>query len=65
MYREVTALEKLERYDRPSGPLPVKTGEPWSEDDDRRLFAAFDADRACWELAAADERTVGKVRVQL
>lgn len=58
-------MEKLERYDRPSGPLPVKTGKPWSEDDDRRLFAVFDADRARMAFAAADERTVGMVRVQL
>ena len=37
--------------------LPPKTGEPWSEEEDRRLLAAFDAQekeaREAMKLAAA------------
>jgi hypothetical protein len=45
--------------------MPQKTGEPWSEDEDRKLLAAFDAGRALQELAAAHERTMGAVRARL
>jgi hypothetical protein len=45
--------------------MPPKTGEPWSEDEDRKLLAAFDAGRALQELAQAHERTMGAVRARL
>ena len=48
-----------------SAQMPPKTGEPWSEDEDRKLLAAFDAGRALQELAAAHERTMGAVRARL
>jgi hypothetical protein len=45
--------------------MPVKTGQPWSEEEDRKLLAAFDAGRALQELASAHERTMGAVRARL
>jgi len=45
--------------------MPPKTGEPWSEEEDRKLLAAFDGGRALQELAAAHERTMGAVRARL
>ena len=45
--------------------VPQKTGEPWSEDEDRKLLAAFDAGRGLQELAAAHERTTSAVRARL
>ena len=45
--------------------LPAKTGEPWTEEEDRKLLASFDAGRALQELAAAHERTMGAVRARL
>ena len=65
LYEAATALERQERYDRRRQQMPVKTGEPWSEDEDRKLLAAFDAGRALQELAAAHERTMGAVRARL
>ena len=56
-----TALERVERFERRKSQMPQKTGEPWSEDEDRKLLAAFDAGRALQELAAAHERTMGAV----
>src|SRR6266513_1540534 len=43
----------------------LERGEPWSEDEDRKPVAAFDAGRALQELAAAHERTMGAVRARL
>jgi hypothetical protein len=65
LYAAANALERQERYDRRRTQMPVKTGEPWSEDEDRKLLAAFDAGRALQELAAAHERTMGAVRARL
>ena len=65
LYAAAEALEKAERFERRKRELPAKTGEPWSEDEDRKLLAAFDAGRALQELAAAHERTMGAVRARL
>ena len=53
LYEAAAALERQERYDRRKAQMPIKTGEPWTEDEDRKLLAAFDAGRALQELAAA------------
>lgn len=65
LYEAAAALERQERYDRRKAQMPIKTGEPWTEDEDRKLLAAFDAGRALQELAAAHERTMGAVRARL
>ena len=65
LYEAAAALERIERFDRRKAQMPAKTGEPWSEDEDRKLLASFDAGRALQELAAAHERTMGAVRARL
>ena len=65
LYEAAAALERQERYDRRRQQMLLKTGEPWTEDEDRKLLAAFDAGRALQELAAAHERTMGAVRARL
>ena len=65
LYEAATALERVERFERRKAQMPAKTGEPWSEDEDRKLLAAFDAGKALQELAAAHERTMGAVRARL
>ncbi len=65
LYEAATALERIERFERRRAQMPPKTGEPWTEDEDRKLLAAFDAGRALQELAAAHERTMGAVRARL
>ena len=65
LYEASTALERIERFERRKAQMPAKTGEPWTEEEDRRLLAAFDAGRALQELAAAHERTMGAVRARL
>src|SRR5689334_6230626 len=65
LYQAASALERIERFDRRKSQLPAKTGEPWTEDEDRKLLAAFDAGRALQELASSHERTIGAVRARL
>src|SRR5882672_5155894 len=64
LHEAATALERVERFERRKAQMPAKTGEPWSEDEDRKLLASFDAGRALQELAAAHERTMGAVRAR-
>ena len=65
LYEAAAARERRERCERRTAQLPQKTGEPWTEEEDRKLLAAFDAGRALQELAAAHERTMGAVRARL
>jgi hypothetical protein len=65
LYRAATALEKVEIRERKAAQLPAKTGEPWSEDEDRKLLAAFDAGHALGELAAKHQRTQTGIRARL
>lgn len=65
LYEAASSLERQERSDRRKAELPVKTGEPWSEDEDRKLLAAFDSGRSLQELAAAHQRTLAGVRARL
>lgn len=65
LYEAAAALEKQERHHRRLASMPAKTGEPWSEDEDRKLLREFDAGRALQELGAAHERTMGAVRARL
>jgi hypothetical protein len=65
LYEAASALERIERFERRKAQMPAKTGEAWSEDEDRKLLAAFDSGRALQELAAAHERTMGAVRARL
>src|SRR6478735_6696625 len=64
LYEAASALERIERFERRKSQMPQKTGEPWTEDEDRKLLAAFDAGRALQELAAAHAFQIGeKARV--
>ena len=65
LYSAAEALEKAERFERRKQQLPAKTGEPWSEDEDRELLSGFDAGRGLPDLAAAHQRTQTGVRARL
>ena len=65
LYAAATAMERAERSERRKAQLPAKTGEPWMEDEDRKLLAAFDAGGSLQELATAHERTQTGVRARL
>lgn len=65
LYEAAAALEKQERFERRKSQMPAKTGSPWSEDEDRKLLAGFDAGRALQELASSHQRTMGSVRARL
>lgn len=65
LYAAAEALEKAERFERRKQQLPPKAGEPWSEDEDRKLLAGFDAGRGLVDLAAAHQRTQTGIRARL
>ena len=65
LYEAASALERQDRFYRRRAQMPVNTGKPWSEDEDRKLLAAFDAGRALQELATSHQRTLGSVRARL
>ena len=65
LFAAAEALEKQAKVEQRKRELPAKTGEPWSEDEDRKLLSGFDAGRGLAELAAAHERTQTGVRARL
>ena len=65
LYAAAEALEKSERFERRKQQLPPKTGEPWSEDEDRKLLSGFDAGRGLPDLAVVHQRTQTGVRARL
>jgi hypothetical protein len=65
LFQAATALERAERFERRKLDLPRKSGQPWTEDEDRKLLAGFDAGRGLQELAISHERTSTGVRARL
>ena len=65
LYTAVEALERAAQFERRKQQLPPKTGEPWTEDEDRKLLSAFDAGRGLPDLAGAHQRTQTGVRARL
>ena len=65
LFAAVEAMERAAQFERRRQQLPPKTGEPWTEDEDRKLLAAFDAGRPLGELAAAHQRTHTGIRARL
>ena len=50
---------------RPAAAAPGNAGKPWTEDEDQRLLAAFDAGTPVAELVRAHERTTGAINSRL
>ena len=65
LFAAVEALERAAQFERRKQQLPAKTGEPWSEDEDRKLLASFDSGNALGDLAAAHQRTQTGIRARL
>src|SRR5437763_13740244 len=42
LYEAASSLDRTECFERRKAQMPSKTGEPWTEDEDRKLLAAFD-----------------------
>jgi len=64
LYEAAAALERIERFERRRSQMPQKTGEPWSEEEDCKLLAAFDAGRALHERARSLARKYGAARIR-
>ena len=59
------SLERSEQFERRKQSLPPKTGQPWSEEEDRQLLASFDSGRGLIEIASAHQRTQTGIRARL
>lgn len=65
LFAATQALERAERVESRKGELPANSGTPWTEEEDRRLLASFDAGRGLAEIAGAHARTQAGVRGRL
>ena len=65
LYEAASALEIMEKRVRRMAQLPERTGEPWDENEDRKLLSGFDAGRGLPEIASAHQRTQTGVRARL
>jgi hypothetical protein len=65
LFFAVEALERSEQFERRKQQLPPKAGQPWSEEEDRKLLASFDSGRGLIELASAHQRTQTGIRARL
>ncbi len=61
----VTALEKLQISTNRQQNLPSSAGKPWSEEEDKRLLEAYDADTPIKEISELHGRTVGAIKSRL
>jgi hypothetical protein len=59
------ALETRQRQVRRQAALPRNAGKPWSEEEDQRLLAGFDAGQTLEVLVAAHERTRAGIEARL
>lgn len=65
LFLAADSLESRQRQLRRQQLLPRNVGKPWSQDEDQRLLAAFDAGRNMEELVAAHERTRAGIEARL
>lgn len=63
LFVAVRALEQAAA--KAARPTPGHAGKPWSEEEDQRLTAAFDAGTPVAELARAHERSRGAITSRL
>jgi hypothetical protein len=66
LFIAVKALELMAaKPTRPAAAAPGKAGKAWTEDEDQRLVAAFDAGTPVAALARTHERTTGAINSRL
>jgi hypothetical protein len=59
------ALERATEWEQRRKRLPVNAGKPWSDEEDTRLAAGFDAGRPTNELAREHQRTLASIQARL
>lgn len=62
----MTAIEVLDAYIKATKQPPMQNrGMPWSEEEDRRLLAAWDTGHGYKDLAVAHDRTITAIKYRL
>lgn len=62
---ETTEVRTAGEARRAARPRPARAGQPWNEDEDRRLAEAFDGGASLAELAESMSRTRASIRARL
>jgi hypothetical protein len=65
LYAASRALERANEAEQRKRRLPANTGKPWSEEDDARLGAGYDAGRPVEDLSREHSRTRGAIQARL
>jgi hypothetical protein len=66
LYLAMRALETVgRRRSRAVAELPGNAGKPWTDEEDRRLLAEFDAGRTPVEIAQLHARTLAGIQARL
>ena len=65
LYIATRALESASESEQRRQRLPSNTGKSWSDEEDARLAAGFDAGRSERELAREHQRTFSSIRARL
>jgi LmbE family N-acetylglucosaminyl deacetylase len=60
----IKALERQQAANRRQRDLPAKAGQPWTEEEEQRLIAGYDAGDSLQELAAKRQRTQGAIKAR-
>lgn len=62
---EWTALVKVARREQRKRNAPARAGQPWSQEEDRELLAAWQNNERIREICKVHERTRGAIRSRL
>lgn len=65
LFVALQALDKAAKRSERASMLPENAGQPWSESEDQRLLAAFDAATPLGALATTHNRTQGAIAARL
>jgi hypothetical protein len=65
MYRALGALEVQQKRELKQKDVPENAGKPWSDEDDKRLTAEFDAGAKIGDMARIFKRSIGAIEARL
>lgn len=65
LFVAVAALDRAVKREERNGALPDNAGRAWSDEEDKKLLAIFDAGTPAKEIAAKHGRTLGAITSRL
>jgi hypothetical protein len=65
LYAAIRALEHQREANRRQKGLPANAGQSWTEEEEKRLVAGYDAGNSIKDLATEHRRTEGAIKARL